>query len=309
MASRSLGEAILRALAGAGQELGGQMQENQKFNLQRGDMFERLKTDREERRRGAERDQFESDRAYDFNVKKTEDQASASHRGEVNQNIADFLKGIEEKNRYATQQGWLEKQFGLQERQEARLSREKTGTVPFAQSGPALGLSAIEDVAGATKDYRKDASEWRKSSTVKNAPYPGPPVDTSAILGNKYNLAQLLGQREGYEAMVGGDPHLKYFMDQLMRRGGEATWNPMAGGDLLAKFANPGMSAVGELNQPGPQGFNNTKMSQASFRDLNQPDQNGLQQAFQQQLPPDFNSWPPDKQQAAWEMFLEMQGQ
>ena len=250
MASRSLGEAILRALAGAGQELGGQMQENQKFNLQRGDMFERLKTDREERRRGAERDQFESDRAYDFNVKKTEDQASASHRGEVNQNIGDFLKGIEEKNRYATQQGWLEKQFMLDQQREERLGRGETGGTTKAH--PA-GTELVKAFRGSRKKVsEKDGQEER----MVEAPY------------NQAGLDTLMSLK-----MTG----------QFPERSKQLGW-----GGPTAQFFNPRMSAVAELNQP---------------------DQNGLQQAFQQQLPPDFNSWPPDKQQAAWEMFLEMQGQ
>lgn len=260
MASRSLGEAILRALAGAGQELGGQMQENQKFNLQRGDMFERLKTDREERRRGAERDQFESDRAYDFNVKKTEDQG-----------IGDFLKGIEEKNRYATKQGWLEKQFMLDQQREGRLGRGETGGTTKAH--PA-GTELVKAFRGSRKKVsEKDGQEER----MVEAPY------------NQAGLDTLMSLK-----MTG----------QFPERSKQLGW-----GGPAAQFFNPRMSAVAELNPPGPQGFNNTKMSQASFRDLNQPDQNGLQQAFQQQLPPDFNEWPPEDQQAAWEMFLEMQGQ
>ena len=101
-----------------------------------------------------------------------------------------------------------------------------------------------------------------------------------------------VSEKDGQEERMVEAPYNQAGLDTLMslkmtgqfpERSKQLGW-----GGPTAQFFNPRMSAVAELNQP---------------------DQNGLQQAFQQQLPPDFNSWPPDKQQAAWEMFLEMQGQ
>ncbi|MFH1740225.1 MAG: hypothetical protein ABIH23_14550 [bacterium] len=178
------------------------------------------------------------------------------------------------------------------------------------KTGEYMALESAGRINTASRDRRNKEIAWNKelaSATPqvskRMGPFPDDPVDTLAQLEEDYKKAKLFGEAYGFSEETQANPRLNPYMRRIenavkqtplvrsqgaSRRDGRFSSDWQRPDDPLAQFANSTMSAVAELNQP---------------------DQNGLQQAFQQQLPPDFNEWPPEDQQAAWEMFLETQGQ
>lgn len=124
--ARSFAEAILRGLAGAGEELGDELEQNQMFNIQRGDRMKRFRADDAWRQNESDRRRFESDRAYNFDVDQS-NQNRSNRLSDIDRRYTMDMMDKEWADRQAAKEAAesarrFDLNYGLDERQEDRLS-------------------------------------------------------------------------------------------------------------------------------------------------------------------------------------------